>query len=89
MDELTKEQLRQAFADYDKRKAIFSTTHKAAKCSECGRVIHPGSEIWCEPMGDRIYCSPECCAYGLGGAYLEFDDDDYDTWFERRDCESD
>lgn len=85
---MTKEEIdamKTALAAYYKRVADFRMSHKPARCKECGKEISPGDDIWVVPCtDDEIYCCAEHLAYHAG-AYVEFGDEDYDTWFERGD----
>lgn len=76
------EELKAAFKAYDERKAKFAHSHKACKCTYCGRKIHPGSEI-CVDGYENIYCSADCGLYGQGGSYFKFEDDEYEAFFEK------
>ena len=81
---MTKQELDAAFKAYDERVAKLAEAHEPATCAYCGRKIRPGREIWVMPCTGPVYCSSDCLAYGQGGAYLEADDEDYESWFEEK-----
>ncbi|MBO4725245.1 MAG: hypothetical protein J5622_01940 [Firmicutes bacterium] len=75
------DEIKAAFKAYDERKEKFGLEHKPCKCRYCGRKIHPGSEIWV--ADGYVYCSSDCGFYGMDGAHIEFDDDEYADFFEK------
>ena len=81
-------ELSRRHAEYEKAKKEFAETHKPVVCmnSTCQREIQPGDTINVVPFRDEVFCSAECLAEYYGGYVLEFDadDDDYKSWFEKK-----
>lgn len=93
-DIMAEENIKSLAEAYEKSKKEFAETHKPAVCKNpnCQREIQPGATINVVPsFRDEIFCSAECLAEYYGGYELEFnaDDEEYASWFEKKEDKPD